>query len=555
MFVGIQEANRTSDADFFADKALFGIGRRAIGYYGVAFQAIPAAGLVFAPMTAVIRIVIFGQPLTGGSTCTSDRKFALFRPGNHVSIAMQRNLSQLPPQSSIDEHQERSEGDTNRSQFRAEYQDRYVDEATRGILAEDSRYFLHQSLSTPCIDAIASAEGIYLYDVAGRRIMDFHGNGVHHVGFRHPRVVEAVKSQMDRLPFCTRRYTNEVAVALARKLAELTPDPLGKVLFAPGGTNAMGMALKLARLATRRHKTISMWGSFHGASMDVIAVGGQTLFSDGLGPLMPGAIHIRPPISTDCPFRCGLDCDSACADYVRHIMENERDIAAVVAEPIRWSTVTIPPREYWRKIRKFCDEFGAILIFDEIGTGLGRTGKMFAFEHFEIVPDIVVLGKGFGGGIMPLAGIIARTDLDLAGDRAIGHYTHEKNPVSCAAGLATIDIIERDQLLQRCVELGAYLVERLTSLQARFPFIRRVRGLGLLVGVELADDSRAGPSQRIAEWVMYRAMAKGLSFKVSSGNVITLVPPLVITAEQLDDAITILTECFSELQNHLRHDD
>ena len=162
--------------------------------------------------------------------------------------------SSLPKPTQIDEHQERIEGDTNRSPLRTKYQQEHLDAATQQVLNEDADCFLHQSLSTPCIDAIVEAEGCYLHDVAGRRIMDFHGNGVHHVGFRHPRVMQAVKDQLEVLPFCTRRYTNSVAVSLAKRLREIAPGDLDKVLFAPGGTSAMGMAMKLARIATGRYK-------------------------------------------------------------------------------------------------------------------------------------------------------------------------------------------------------------------------------------------------------------------------------------------------------------
>ena len=452
--------------------------------------------------------------------------------------------------SQIDEHQERIEGDTNRSPLRAEYQNEFLDDATRSLLAEDERYFLHQSLSTPCIDGIVEAENIYLHDVGGRKLMDFHGNGVHHVGFRNRRVLQAVKEQMDRLPFCTRRYTNPSAVALAKKMTEIAPPGMEKVLLAPGGTNAVGMAMKLARLATGRYKTISMWGSFHGASIDVISVGGQALFSDGLGPLLPGAMHVRPPIPDDCPFHCDKVCSTDCADYLRHIMVNEGDIAAVIAEPIRWSTVTVPPSEYWQKVRRYCDDHGALLIFDEIGTALGRTGRMFAFEHFGVQPDIVVLGKGFGGGVMPLAGIIARTELDIAADRALGHYTHEKNPVSCAAGLATIEFIQENNLVQHSAELGEYTVGRLEAMRERFDFIREIRGRGLLIGVELQDangaDGTVLAAENLAERIMYQAMGRGLSFKISSGRTLTLCPSLVITKEQMDEALAILQSCFEE---------
>jgi 4-aminobutyrate aminotransferase len=451
-----------------------------------------------------------------------------------------------PEPARLDEHQERVEGDTNQSLRRREYQKRCLDGATMDVLAEDAEYFLHQSLSTPCLDALVEVEGIYLHDVTGRRIMDFHGNGVHQVGFRNPRVMQAAKDQMDTMPFCTRRYTNP----RAKKLREISPGDLDKVLLAPGGTSAIGMAMKLSRLATQRYKTISMWGSFHGASIDVISVGGQALFSDGLGPLLPGALHIRPPVPEGCPFSCQTTCHTGCADYVRHILENERDVAAIIAEPIRWSTVTVPPAEYWQKIRKYCDEFGTLLIFDEIGTGLGRTGRMYAFEHFGVQPDIVVLGKGLGGGLMPLAAIVARGHLDIAADRAIGHYTHEKNPVSCAAGLATIECIQEEGLVDRSRELGEYAVGRLREMQQRFPVIREVRGLGLLIGVELQGPSRVGSPSALAEWMMYESMAEGLSFKVSSGTVLTLVPPLTITRQQLDEALDILQRCF-EREQHL----
>lgn len=447
----------------------------------------------------------------------------------------------------LDEHQERVEGDTNQSPLRQAYQSKHLDARTHEILAEDGEYFLHQSLSTPCIDVLEEAEGVYLHNASGRKLMDFHGNGVHHVGFRNPRVIEAVKQQLDRMPFCTRRYTNQPAIDLARKMREITPGKLSQALFAPGGTSAVGMAMKLARLATGRYKTVSMWGSFHGASIDVISVGGQSLFSGGLGPLLPGAIHVRPPVSEGCPFGCKDVCNANCTSYIREVFENEGDIAALIAEPIRWSTVTVPAPEYWQTVRELCDKHGVLLIFDEIGTALGRTGKMFAFEHFDVEPDIVVLGKGFGGGVMPLAGIVAREGLNIAGDRAIGHYTHEKNPVSCTAGLATIKCIEEDGLVARSAELGEATLARLRRFaETSSGRIRTVRGAGLLMGVELAETAETGPSHQFAERVMYRSMARGLSFKVSSGNVLTLCPPLTISDDEMKQAIDILEASINE---------
>ena len=187
-----------------------------------------------------------------------------------------------------------AEGDVNLSPLRRAWEDEHLHESTRRLIDSDSEHFLHQSLSTPCLNALAACEGIWLTDVEGRRVMDFHGNNVHQIGYRHPRVIEAIKQQLDTLPFSPRRYTNAAAVALAAKLARLAPDPLSKVLFAPGGALAIGMALKLARVATGRHKTLSLWDSFHGASLDAISISGEALFRRDAGPLLPGAEHAPP---------------------------------------------------------------------------------------------------------------------------------------------------------------------------------------------------------------------------------------------------------------------
>ena len=397
---------------------------------------------------------------------------------------------------------------------------------------------------------LRGADGIYLEDLQGRRYMDFHGNSVHQVGFANPAVVAAIKAQLDDLSFCTRRYTNSVAVDLARKLATLTPGDLNKVLLTPSGTAAIGMALKLARVATGRHKTISMWDAFHGASLDAISVGGEELFRRGIGPLLPGAEHVPPPDEYRCLWDCSSrgGCDLKCAAYIDYVLEKEGDVAAVIAETVR-STPTIPSREFWRTVRRACDRHGALLILDEIPTALGRTGAMFACEHYGVIPDMLVLGKGLGGGIMPLAALIAREGLDVAADRALGHYTHEKSPVGCAAALATIRYIEEQGLLERARDLGRHALDRLRAMKTRHRLIGDVRGLGLLLGVELVTDrtTRAQATDE-AEAVMYEALSRGLSFKVTMGNVLTLAPPLIITREELDRALSILDQCLIDVE-------
>jgi len=446
----------------------------------------------------------------------------------------------------------KSEGDINISPRREKWQKEHIDAESQSLLDEDARYFLKQSLSTPCLNTMRACEGIYIEDLQGRRYMDFHGNNVHQVGFANPDVIKAIKNQLDELPFCTRRYTNRVAVELAKKLADMAPGNLNKSLFCPGGAEAIGMAVKLARVATGRHKTISMWDSFHGATLDTISIGGEAVFRQDMGPLLPGTEHVPPPDEYRCVFGCSDrgGCDLTCANYVEYILEKEGDIAAVIAEPIR-STPYIPGSGYWQKIRQACDRHGALLIFDEIPHALGRTGKMFTFENFDVVPDIVVIGKGLGGGVFPLAAMIASEALDVAGDRAMGHYTHEKSPVGCAAALATINYIETHNLVEHACNLGQYALERLNKMKERYPVIGDVRGLGLFLGIELVKDrqTRERASDE-AEAVMYAALSKGLSFKLTMGNIITLTPALTITCKEMDKALEIIEECIAEIENN-----
>jgi 4-aminobutyrate aminotransferase len=443
-----------------------------------------------------------------------------------------------------------TEGDVNRSRGREEWLRNHLSDSTREILGEDERYFLHQSLSTPCLNVVERVEGSTLTDAQGRVYLDFHGNSLHQVGYSNPRVVEAIKRRLDSLSFCPRRYTNRPAIDLARKLAHLAPGDLNKVLFAPGGTTAVGMALKLARVVTGRFKTISMWDSFHGASLDAISVGGEAQFRAGMGPLLPGTEHV-PPAE---PFRCRwappggcLRCGLKCADFVEYALEKEGDVAAVIAEPVRCTTVDIPPPGYWQKVREACDRHGALLVFDETAVCLGRSGRMFACECFNVVPDILILGKGLGGGILPLAALVARESFDVAGHLALGHYTHEKNPVACAAGLATLEVIEEEGLLRRAFELGEAACMRLMELQRSHSLAGDARGLGLLLALELTrpDGTRA---REAADSMLYHCLARGLSFKVSQGNVLTLTPPLTVSIEELERAFEIIEQSLTQVE-------
>ena len=445
----------------------------------------------------------------------------------------------------MDKDKLRSEGDINITDSRVAYWETNIDEDTAVLLEMDNKHFLHQSLSTPCLNVMESCKGASIVDMEGRSYLDFHGNNVHQVGFGNPEVIKAITKQMEELSFCTRRYTNKPAIDLAKKLVELAPGDLNRVLFAPGGSLAIGMALKLARVKTGRFKTISMWDSFHGASLDAISIGGEAIFRSEVGPLLPGAEHVPPPDAQNCPWDCAGECKLKCADYIEYVLEKECDVGAVIAETVR-STPYIPPKEYWQKVRAACDRHGALLILDEIPHCLGRTGTMFTVEHYGIVPDMLVIGKGLGGGIFPLAALIAREELNVMKDKALGHYTHEKNPVACAASLAAIKYLQDEDILDHVGKIGKYALDGLRKLQGKYELIKDVRGMGLLLGIELANVNGKKPVDE-AERIMYMALERGLNFKLTMGNILTLTPALTINYEEMDKALAILESCFEEV--------
>lgn len=438
-----------------------------------------------------------------------------------------------------------TEGESNISDARARWLAGRNHWEANQLLERDAGAFLHQSLSTPCLSTIAKAEGIWIEDTAGRRYMDFHGNSVHHIGYAHPKVVAAIKAQLDDLTFAPRRYACEPAVELAETLGRLSPFDKAKVLFTTGGSDAIEVALKVARAATGRFKTLSFWDAFHGAGFGAASVGGEATFRSHIaGPMMTGTEHVAPWDGYRCPYgHATLEASGeACANMIDYVLGREGDVAAVVAEPMR-ATPNPPPPGFWKRVRDACDRHGALLIFDEIPTGLGKTGKFFAHEHDGATPDIVVLGKALGGGILPIAAVIARADLDVAGGFAIGHYTHEKNPVTSRAALATIDVIRSEGLADRAAELGAHALERMRDLMRRSPHVGDVRGRGLLFGVELVEDRDAKtPARDLAEHVFYACLDRGLSFKISQGSVLTLSPPLIIARDDLDRALDIVEE-------------
>ena len=338
-----------------------------------------------------------------------------------------------------------------------------------------------------------------------------------------------------------------MSTRFAESLVAHAPAGLDRVLLTTGGSDAVELALKIARVATGRHKTVSFWESFHGAGFGASSVGGEQLFRSGpLSPLLPGAEHLPP-------FGCHGDrfgpghradephlasCGRALADLLDYTLRVQGDVAAVVAEPMRALPTPAPPG-FWRAVRASCDANGTLLVFDEIPTGLGRTGRFSASEHEGVVPDLLVWGKGLGGAAVPVAAVLARPELDVAEDWALGHYTHEKNPLMARAGLTTIEIIDDEGLVERAATVGARFEQGLRELAARYDVVQDVRGRGLFLGMELDDPD-------VAEAVLYGALRRGLSFKTTMGSVLTLTPPLTVRESELDFALETLDGAFRD---------
>ncbi|HHX8653113.1 TPA: aspartate aminotransferase family protein [Vibrio diabolicus] len=442
----------------------------------------------------------------------------------------------------------RSEGDVNTTPARQAWNASMDDERTQALLKRDSEAFLHQAMSTPCLDTLEAAEGIYIQDATGKKYMDFHGNNVHQLGYGHPHVIKRVQEQIAKLPFSPRRFTNETAIECAEKLTQICGGELNRVLFAPGGTSAVGMALKLARHITGNYKVVSLWDSFHGASLDAISVGGEACFRQGMGPLMAGVERIPPAVSYRGAFPVADGSDVHYADYLEYVIEKEGGVGAFIAEAVRNTDVQVPSKAYWKRIREICDKHNVMLIIDDIPNGMGRSGEWFTYQAYDIEPDMLCIGKGLGGGLVPIAAMVTKDKYNTAEQISMGHYTHEKSPVGCAAALATMEAIEQDGLLDKAKADSQFMREKLLEMKAKYPVIGDVRGIGMLWGIELVTDHESKTrAYDEAEAVLYQCLNNGMSFKVSQGNVIQLSPPLIITRKQLTEALAIFEEAIAKV--------
>ncbi|MBT6278439.1 MAG: aminotransferase class III-fold pyridoxal phosphate-dependent enzyme [Chromatiales bacterium] len=398
------------------------------------------------------------------------------------------------------------------------------------LLERDRNIFFNQASTSPSTLALARAEGSWVEDTAGKRYLDWHGNNCHNVGYAHPRVTAAIHDQLAELAFVPRGFTASTPVRLAEKLAALWPGDSARVSLVPGGSSAVETALGVARVYTGRSRIISFYGAYHGRSAGALSVSGPARGrSAKLGPLVPGTIFV-PPFHA-MTRQDMADPDTAARrslEAIKDALEFEGDIAALIAEPIRNGPYT-PPDWYWIDVRSLCQQHGTLLIFDEIPVGLGRTGAMFASSHFGVVPDMTLIGKSLGGTAMPLAALIADERLNCSPELNLHYYTHEKNPLTAAAGLATLNVLMDERLSERAARLGAQWLPELERMGRGCSVVSDVRGAGLMFGIGFhTSEGPANRESHPAARFVSAAREQGLLVNGPRDGAVTLAPPLNI---------------------------
>jgi 4-aminobutyrate aminotransferase len=392
------------------------------------------------------------------------------------------------------------------------------------------------------------AEGCVVTDIDGNQFLDFAaGIAVCSTGHCHPRVVKAIQEQAERLihicgsDFYTRRYSE-----LAEKLTSLAPASEDwQVFLTNSGAEAVEGALKLARYHTGRHRFIAFLGGFHGRTLGTISLtASKPKYRRGFGPLLTGVSHVPYGNCFNCHFNHQYpDCDLYCVDYIKREVFTRiappEDVAAIIVEPVQGEGgYVVPPPDWLGAVRELCNHHGILLIADEVQSGMGRTGKMFAFEHFDVVPDIITVAKGIASG-MPVGAFIGRADLMTWESGAHG-TTFGGNPISCAAALETIALIE-EGLMENAAVMGDHLLERLQALQADHDAVVDVRGLGLMIGIEFQTPRQA---EAVAEGCFHR----GLIVLRCGDKAIRLSPPLVIGEAEADAALEVLGAAIAEVE-------
>jgi 4-aminobutyrate aminotransferase/(S)-3-amino-2-methylpropionate transaminase len=401
---------------------------------------------------------------------------------------------------------------------------------------------------------IDRAKDCTITDVNGREYLDcFAGISVVNAGHCNPQVIEAAKKQMDKLIHCqSYLYHAQPVGDLAEKIAHIAPSGLTKTFFGNGGAEAIEGAMKLARLYSGKHEFIALHASFHGRSWGTLSITGNQGRKKRGGPYAPGIAFAPVPYTYRSNWpkdseECGRQCAKALEDVIR--FSTAGDVAAFISEPV-WGEggIIVPPANYFKEIKKVLDKHGILFICDEVQTGFARTGKMFAIEHFGVEPDILCTAKGIADGF-PLSGYTTRPEIAAAYKPGDHLSTFGGNPVSCAAALANIEFMEKENLAARATETGNYAMGKLRDLQKQNPLIGEVRGLGLMIGVELIKDEKLTPATMEAEAVREALFRQGVLVGVGgvNGNVIRFQPPLIIAKKQIDQAINAFAEALSEV--------
>jgi len=425
----------------------------------------------------------------------------------------------------------------------------------RKVLERDQR-FISQSYTRVYPLVVKKALGVWVEDVDGNRFLDFNsGIAVCNTGHCHPRVVEAIRRQAEQLIHMSGSdFYYDAQSTLAAKLSEIAPGPKEKrVFFGNSGAEAIEAALKLARYHTKRPLIIAFLGAFHGRTMGALSLtASKAIFEKGFSPLVPGVTHVPYPYCYRCPYhhQSYPGCSVACIDWIREDLFKRsippEEVAAIFVEPIQGEGgYVVPPPEFHQKLSSMAKEFGILFVADEVQSGMGRTGKMMAIEHWGVTPDIIALAKGIASG-MPLGAMVSQREV-MDWVRGSHASTFGGNPVSCMAALTTIELLQ-EGLVENAARMGEYLLDKLRSLQKRFHLIGDVRGKGLMIGIEIVKDP-VTKEKAIEERnkIIQACFEKGLLILGCGENVIRLSPPLIITQKEADIALTLLEDAFQEM--------
>ena len=403
---------------------------------------------------------------------------------------------------------------------------------------------------------VERAAGCTCTGADGREYLDcFSGIAVVNAGHGHPRVLAAAKKQMDALVHCcTYVYYNPRAAELCRKLADVTPGALRKSFLANSGAEALEGAMRLAKQHTGRRELLALTHSFHGRTYATLSISGNWARKKGAGPYMPGVAFAPAPYPYRCPFDSPTDeeCAARCAEHLETVLRyhTSGDVAAFIAEPILGEGgIIVPPESYFRLVKEILDDHGILFVCDEVQSGFGRSGSLFAIEHYGVEPDILCMAKGIADGF-PLSAFITTDEIADAFTPGDHLSTFGGNPVSCAAALANIAVLQEEDLPANAAARGEQIMGRLREFQETCGLIGQVRGKGLMIGVELVTDRLAKtPAPEEARRVRALALEAGVLVGVggSFGNVVRIQPPLVLTADQADHACDVLARAIAQV--------